>query len=111
MAGRGKPEGPPLVTVASYNIRKAVGADLRRRPSRILDVLDEIAPDIAVIQEADRRFGERASALPTDALAGRGRSSTAALPVPGSAPRRAAPRPDRGIEIIRGDISSHSGSR
>lgn len=72
MAGRGKPEGPPLVTVASYNIRKAVGADLRRRPSRILDVLDEIAPDIAVIQEADRRFGERASALPTDALAGRG---------------------------------------
>jgi endonuclease/exonuclease/phosphatase family metal-dependent hydrolase len=57
------------VTVASYNIRKAVGADMRRRPSRILDVLDETGADIAVIQEADRRFGTRAAALPPDLLA------------------------------------------
>jgi endonuclease/exonuclease/phosphatase family metal-dependent hydrolase len=56
------------VTVASYNIRKAVGADMRRRPSRILEVLDETGADIAVIQEADRRFGTRAAALPPDLL-------------------------------------------
>jgi endonuclease/exonuclease/phosphatase family metal-dependent hydrolase len=60
------------VTVASYNIRKAVGADLRRRPSRILDVLAEIGADIAVVQEADRRFGARATALPIDLLAEHG---------------------------------------
>ena len=60
------------VTVASYNIRKAVGADMRRRPLRILDVLQETGADIAVIQEADRRFGERAAALPLSDLAERG---------------------------------------
>lgn len=60
------------VTVASYNIRKAVGADMRRRPERILDVLAEIAADIAVVQEADRRFGARLSALPPALLASRG---------------------------------------
>lgn len=60
------------VTVASYNIRKAVGADMRRRPLRILDVLQETGARIAVIQEADRRFGARATALPVSELAERG---------------------------------------
>lgn len=60
------------VTVASYNIRKAVGADMRRRPSRILEVLDETGADIAVIQEADRRFGTRAAALPPELLGAHG---------------------------------------
>ena len=41
---------------------------MRRRPERILEVLAEIAPDIAVVQEADRRFGERHAALPTGLL-------------------------------------------
>ncbi|MHC9010456.1 Flp pilus assembly protein CpaB [Stenotrophomonas rhizophila] len=49
--------------------------------------------------------------LDSDALAGRGRSAAAALPLPSGTARRAVARPDRGIEIIRGDISSHSGSR
>lgn len=57
----------PLLA-ASYNIRKAVGGDLRRRPERILDVVAEIGPDILVLQEADRRLGERATALPHDLL-------------------------------------------
>ncbi len=57
----------PLLA-ASYNIRKAVGGDLRRRPERILDVLAEIGPDIVVLQEADRRLGERATAVPRDLL-------------------------------------------
>lgn len=57
MAGRS-------LTVASYNIRKAIGIDRRRRPERILDVLAELDADIIALQEADRRFGERVSALP-----------------------------------------------
>lgn len=53
-----------MIRVASYNIRKAVGLDWRRRPDRILAVLDEIAPDVAVLQEADKRLGVRPSAIP-----------------------------------------------
>jgi endonuclease/exonuclease/phosphatase family metal-dependent hydrolase len=53
----------PLLAT-SYNIRKAVGGDLRRRPERIMDVLAEIGPDIVVLQEADRRLGARIAALP-----------------------------------------------
>ncbi|MCG2840275.1 endonuclease/exonuclease/phosphatase family protein [Sandaracinobacter sp. RS1-74] len=64
--------GAQSVTVASYNIRKAVGADMRRRPSRILDVLDEIGADIVVVQEADRRFGTRAAAVAPAELQERG---------------------------------------
>ncbi|KWV92136.1 endonuclease/exonuclease/phosphatase family protein [Erythrobacter sp. YT30] len=50
--------------IASYNIRKAIGTDRTRRPIRILNVLEEIDADIVVLQEADRRFGKRQSALP-----------------------------------------------
>ncbi len=49
---------------ASYNIRKAVGLDRRRDPERILSVLREIDADVVALQEADRRLGRRASALP-----------------------------------------------
>ena len=49
--------------VASYNIRKAVGLDWRRRPGRVLGVLNEIGADIVALQEVDRRFGSRVSAL------------------------------------------------
>lgn len=49
------------IRFASYNIRKAIGSDRRRSPERILAVLDEIAPDVAILQECDRRFGARAS--------------------------------------------------
>lgn len=52
------------VTVASYNIHRAIGLDRRRNPERILSVLHEISADIVALQEADRRFGRRASALP-----------------------------------------------
>jgi endonuclease/exonuclease/phosphatase family metal-dependent hydrolase len=43
-----------------------------RRPERILAVLAELAPDLVVLQEADRRFGSRAAALPLDLMAGHG---------------------------------------
>lgn len=49
--------------VASYNIRKAVGLDWRRKPERVLKVLVEIDADIVALQEVDRRFGSRITAL------------------------------------------------
>ena len=56
--------GPPNITVASYNMRKAIGTDRRRQPGRILDVLHEIDADIVALQEADKRFGGRGAAVP-----------------------------------------------
>lgn len=56
--------GSQSLTVASYNIRKAIGLDRRRKPERILDVLAELDADVIALQEADRRFGARVSALP-----------------------------------------------
>ena len=50
--------------IASYNIRKAIGLDRRRRPDRILAVLNGIGADVAVLQEADKRLGARPTALP-----------------------------------------------
>ena len=57
-----------MIRVASYNMRKAIGTDRRRNPERIIEVLNEINADIVALQEADRRFGERLSALPTHLL-------------------------------------------
>ena len=54
----------PTITVASYNMRKAIGIDRKRRPDRVLHVLQEIDADIVALQEADKRFGTRASAVP-----------------------------------------------
>ena len=58
-----------MISVASYNIRKAIGLDRRRRPDRIVEVLCELGVDIVALQEADRRFGSRASAIPAHMLA------------------------------------------
>lgn len=57
-----------MIRVASYNMRKAIGTDRRRRPDRIIEVLNELDADVIALQEADRRFGERASALPLHLL-------------------------------------------
>jgi endonuclease/exonuclease/phosphatase family metal-dependent hydrolase len=53
-----------MILVASYNMRKAIGTDRRRRPERTIEVLNEIGADVIALQEADRRFGARTSALP-----------------------------------------------
>lgn len=58
-----------MLKVASYNMRKAIGTDRRRRPERILEVLAEIDADIVALQEADRRFGTRAAVLTPHLLA------------------------------------------
>jgi endonuclease/exonuclease/phosphatase family metal-dependent hydrolase len=49
----------PSFSIASYNIRKAIGRDGKRNPARILDVISSFAADIVVLQEADFRFGGR----------------------------------------------------
>ncbi len=56
------------LTFASYNIRKAIGLDRRRDPGRIMAVLHELDADVVALQECDRRFGGRISALPRQAL-------------------------------------------
>lgn len=56
------------LTFASYNIHKAVGLDRRRDHDRIISVLRELRADVIALQEADRRFGQRASVLPKAAL-------------------------------------------
>jgi endonuclease/exonuclease/phosphatase family metal-dependent hydrolase len=68
-----------MIKVASYNIHKGVGLDRLRRPERILDVLAEIDADVVGLQEADRRYGERMSALPVHMIAER--SDYVAVPV------------------------------
>ena len=60
-----------MLRIASYNIQKAIGADYRRRPSRTVDVLREIDADVVVLQEADRRFGARAAAVPPELIRSR----------------------------------------
>ena len=55
---------PTSLRLASYNIQKCVGLDLRRLPRRILQVLDGLAASIVVLQEADKRLGDRISAIP-----------------------------------------------
>lgn len=60
-------EGSPM-RIASYNIRKAVGLDWRRDPHRIVDVIAELDADVVVLQEADKRIGERPGILPLDRL-------------------------------------------
>ena len=56
------------LSFASYNIHKAVGLDGRRDPDRILAILREEEAVVVALQEADRRYGRRISALPRQAI-------------------------------------------
>jgi endonuclease/exonuclease/phosphatase family metal-dependent hydrolase len=58
----------PTITVASYNVRKAIGTDRRRNPKRVLQVLKEIDADVVALQEADKRVGTRGAAVPHDLI-------------------------------------------
>lgn len=69
------PDAPLLV--ASWNIHKGVGADRRRDLFRTAEVMQEIAPDIIALQEADRRFGDRSGLLDLEHV----RSQCGLLPV------------------------------
>jgi endonuclease/exonuclease/phosphatase family metal-dependent hydrolase len=72
------PQPPPALTVASYNIHKAVGTDLRRDPARTIAVLREIGADLVALQEVDRRFGDREGVLDLARL----EAETGLTPVP-----------------------------
>jgi endonuclease/exonuclease/phosphatase family metal-dependent hydrolase len=50
-------------TVASYNVHKCIGVDKKFDPDRVAAVIGEIDADIIALQEADRRFGDRAGLL------------------------------------------------
>ena len=63
---------------ASYNIHKCVGVDRRFDPERVMAVIGEIGPDVIALQEADRRFGDRAGLLDLPRLA----KETGLVPVP-----------------------------
>ena len=56
------------IRIASYNIRKARGLDQKRRPDRILQVVNALGADVVVLQEADRRLGPRHPAVPRDLI-------------------------------------------
>src|SRR6187402_360158 len=58
----------PTITVASYNILKAIGTDRRLRPDRVLHVLQEINADVVALQEADKRIGGRGAAVPHELI-------------------------------------------
>lgn len=55
---------PSRLRLASYNLQKCVGLDLRRRPDRSLTVINGLGADIVILQEADKRLPPRPAALP-----------------------------------------------
>ncbi len=57
-------ENPEILRLASYNVRKCIGLDRRRRPERVIEVINAIGADVIALQEADKRLGERPAALP-----------------------------------------------
>ncbi len=59
----------PRLRLASYNIRKCIGLDRRRRPERVLSVINALHADVVALQEADRRLGDRPAALPRPLIA------------------------------------------
>lgn len=58
-----------MFRIATYNIQKGIGLDLKRQPLRIIEVLKELDADIVALQEVDRRFGNRVASLPPDLIA------------------------------------------
>jgi endonuclease/exonuclease/phosphatase family metal-dependent hydrolase len=56
------------IRIATYNLQKCVGLDLRRRPGRSLQVINALKAEIIVLQEADKRMPPRPAALPHDML-------------------------------------------
>ena len=65
--GAGVSSGPSI-TLASYNMHKAVGLDGKRDPHRVLRVLQEIDADVVALQEADKRMGGRGSTVPHELI-------------------------------------------
>lgn len=56
----------PHLRIATYNLQKCVGLDMRRRPDRSLQVINSLNAEIVVLQEVDKRLPPRPAALPHD---------------------------------------------
>lgn len=54
------------IRLATWNIRKCVGLDRRRDPHRVARTIAELEAEIVVLQEADKRLGNRPAALTRD---------------------------------------------
>lgn len=68
--------------LASYNVQKAVGTDLRRDPARVLSVMAALEADILALQEADKRRHPRPSPFDPEAITGA--TGLTALPIGGT---------------------------
>jgi endonuclease/exonuclease/phosphatase family metal-dependent hydrolase len=98
----------PTITIASYNMRKAIGTDRRRNPHRVLEVLREIDADIVALQEADKRFGGRASAVPHELIDEHGLYKPVALGVRHKRPlEKARKRAEQMLKIDTRNIGWH----
>lgn len=54
----------PRLRIATYNLQKCIGLDLRRRPDRSLQVIEALRAQVVVLQEVDKRLPPRPAALP-----------------------------------------------
>ena len=54
--------------IATYNLQKCIGLDMRRRPGRSLSVINALRADVVVLQEVDKRLPPRPAALPHDMI-------------------------------------------
>jgi len=61
MTGRASP-----IRLLTWNIHKCKGSDGRVDRGRVLEVIRDARPDVAVLQEADERFGRRRGVLSPD---------------------------------------------
>ena len=62
----------PTLRIASYNLQKCVGMDMRRRPDRSMRVINALGADLVVLQEVDKRLPPRPTALPLDLIEAHG---------------------------------------
>lgn len=79
------------------------------QPGGVLDARRELSPEQRLALQSPENAAY--AGLDSDALAGRSIKPARVPPPARTSTPRAAPRLDRGVEIIRGDVSSHSGSR
>lgn len=57
-----------LIRLLSWNVHKCLGTDGRRDPDRVLASISTLAPDVAVLQEADLKFGRKRGLLDPDRI-------------------------------------------
>jgi endonuclease/exonuclease/phosphatase family metal-dependent hydrolase len=63
------PIDPDVLHIASYNIHRCVGTDMRCNVDRVAQVIQELGCDTIGLQEVDSRPGERSDSMQLDYLA------------------------------------------